>query len=1161
MIFANRTITVNNGKSKINEPIVAYRGDYELEVRFIILNSTFNFIETENAAFGQLAVLTPYGGNIFSSVAECNEGAVSFLLSKDMLDQIEEVGLYSFQIRLFDQDKQSRISIPPVEHGIEIREPIASEDHDNTVNNAIVGYSIARVVNPKEGIIGDTFDEYGNYKKTKWETGDRISEVKLNKIEDAIDKINDNEIDNVEALNKRITNNFNVLNSTKADILDVNHKVWGMSNMGQDVKEAMTGGSVAVVGVNTVLNENIVDGQITHRKFAKSFLYSDVKIEPNTDHSTINTLLPTGYMYVLPGSHGMPVDISDRTCLLENITCENRFVYQKIHEYSNPNKYYVRFFDNSTGNYSEWSYFNMDNVLLDLDVEAKQNLLDKRLFVIGGLTSDGTVDPYVTDNYCSGYIPVHPNKKYYRRIANLVVVTFYDADKKFIDRPTIQQGAVIIPPQNAYYMRYTDEKEAMNGEVISEFPIYKYTEYQPNITYYIKGCTTTPEPRSVNHNILADNYLSSNNFLSNSFDLNTLSSDGIFVCNDVINKPKEITGSSFLINKGFKPDKADINKGVRWVLQEIFDYTDINKHFYRKLDLDSPEHSTNWIDANEIVDGQITHRKFAKSFLYSDVKIEPNTDHSTINTLLPTGYMYVLPGSHGMPVDISDRTCLLENITCENRFVYQKIHEYSNPNKYYVRFFDNSTGNYSEWSYFNMDNVLLDLDVEAKQNLLDKRLFVIGGLTSDGTVDPYVTDNYCSGYIPVHPNKKYYRRIANLVVVTFYDADKKFIDRPTIQQGAVIIPPQNAYYMRYTDEKEAMNGEVISEFPIYKYTEYQPNITYYIKGCTTTPEPRSVNHNILADNYLSSNNFLSNSFDLNTLSSDGIFVCNDVINKPKEITGSSFLINKGFKPDKADINKGVRWVLQEIFDYTDINKHFYRKLDLDSPEHSTNWIDANESVYTSKFKGKKLVTFGDSITEGVGASNSSKNYPSLLSSKYGLIVENKGISGATWAKYNDGYDDISVLTQISNTNFSDVDYVTIFAGTNDFGRGVRPIGNNDDAVENTMKGAINLAIKQIIQAKPTIRIAIITPMWRQRLASGDNKDSDFNTFQGKYLKEYVDAVKEMADYNHIPCLDFYHNCLINKYNYQTFLNDGLHPNDTGYELLADMIHAFLEKTY
>lgn len=46
-----------------------------------------------------------------------------------------------------------------------------------------------------------------------------------------------------------------------------------MANMGQDVKEAMTGGSVAVVGEDAVLEKNIVDKQVTPRK--TSFLEVD----------------------------------------------------------------------------------------------------------------------------------------------------------------------------------------------------------------------------------------------------------------------------------------------------------------------------------------------------------------------------------------------------------------------------------------------------------------------------------------------------------------------------------------------------------------------------------------------------------------------------------------------------------------------------------------------------------------------------------------------------------------------------------------------------------------------------------------------------------------------------------------------------------------------
>lgn len=223
MIITDRTITVRKGVSKIDEPVVVYRGDYEIVLRFTIMNSKFKFmsganmIESEKASYGQLVILTPYGGNIFSGITRCSEGAVAFVITQEMLDQIEEVGLYSFQIRLFDANRESRVSIPPVEFGIEIREPIASEDHDNSVNNAIVGYSIAKVVNPKEENIGPTFDANGGYNKTGWETGDRISQGKLNKIENALYTINQNEKNDVAALNKRVTSNFNVLDLTKAD--------------------------------------------------------------------------------------------------------------------------------------------------------------------------------------------------------------------------------------------------------------------------------------------------------------------------------------------------------------------------------------------------------------------------------------------------------------------------------------------------------------------------------------------------------------------------------------------------------------------------------------------------------------------------------------------------------------------------------------------------------------------------------------------------------------------------------------------------------------------------------------------------------------------------------------------------------------------------------
>ena len=240
MIFTDRTITIRNGKSTINEPVILYRGDFEVSIRFTIMESKFRFksgvnlVDSEKASFGQLAILSPYGGNVFSEIVKCEDGTVTFTLTKEMIDQLEEVGLYSFQIRLFDYYRESRVSIPPVEFGIEVREPVASEDHDNTVNNAIVGYSIAKVVDGLNEGVPDAFDDNGNYNKTEWETGDRITEGKLNKIEDAIDKINQNEVNDKNALNKQMNSNFNVLSSminTKADETEISKVQTQVNNL------------------------------------------------------------------------------------------------------------------------------------------------------------------------------------------------------------------------------------------------------------------------------------------------------------------------------------------------------------------------------------------------------------------------------------------------------------------------------------------------------------------------------------------------------------------------------------------------------------------------------------------------------------------------------------------------------------------------------------------------------------------------------------------------------------------------------------------------------------------------------------------------------------------------------------------------------------------
>lgn len=199
MIFTESTIKISNNVSKMDSTIVLYRGDKNVEIRFTILQSPFkysntvatNVIESTNASYGQLVIKTPNDKPpIFSEVSATKEGTVLFTITKEMIDEIEEVGVYTFQIRLMDENKQSRVTIPPVENGIEIKEPIAIED-DNTTN--VVGLAKA---NYAVATLSDadipTFDDNGKYNKTNWNDGDIITNASLNKIEDGIYTTNEN---------------------------------------------------------------------------------------------------------------------------------------------------------------------------------------------------------------------------------------------------------------------------------------------------------------------------------------------------------------------------------------------------------------------------------------------------------------------------------------------------------------------------------------------------------------------------------------------------------------------------------------------------------------------------------------------------------------------------------------------------------------------------------------------------------------------------------------------------------------------------------------------------------------------------------------------------------------------------------------------------------
>lgn len=241
MIHTRRTVTIGDVESTIDKDIVLYRGDREVEVEFVIVGSKFEFtnagnvIKSTNASHGQLVIDTPQGVKLFSEVTPCKEGSVIFVITAEMIDELEEVGLYSFQIRLFDEEQFSRISIPPVNDGIEIRSPLAAEDENNLSDTAVVDKAVVQNRNEE---VGPTFNDAGDYNKTQWVKGDVISSGRLNKLEDAIYTI-DNNMDEITGYVDTFRESIDTADQTlQADINRVSDRVEEVNrNLSADVAD------------------------------------------------------------------------------------------------------------------------------------------------------------------------------------------------------------------------------------------------------------------------------------------------------------------------------------------------------------------------------------------------------------------------------------------------------------------------------------------------------------------------------------------------------------------------------------------------------------------------------------------------------------------------------------------------------------------------------------------------------------------------------------------------------------------------------------------------------------------------------------------------------------------------------------------------------------
>lgn len=208
-----------------------------------------------------------------------------------------------------------------------------------------------------------------------------------------------------------------------------------------------------------------------------------------------------------------------------------------------------------------------------------------------------------------------------------------------------------------------------------------------------------------------------------------------------------------------------------------------------------------------------------------------------------------------------------------------------------------------------------------------------------------------------------------------------------------------------------------------------------------------------------------------------------------------------------------------------------------------------------KLDGLKINFIGDSITEGVGTSSAQMIYHSQLKRNANLQdVRNYGISGTRFAKQQK-IDGVALsFSERFQEMTDDADIVVVFGGTNDFGHGDAPIGCFHDKDITTFYGACHYLLSGLIKKYLGKPIVVMTPLHRL----GEMQRNDSNNC---ILKDYVDIIREVAEYYSLPILDLYANSGIQPEIgeiKEMYMPDGIHPNDNGHTIIADKLRKFLE---
>jgi lysophospholipase L1-like esterase len=225
-----------------------------------------------------------------------------------------------------------------------------------------------------------------------------------------------------------------------------------------------------------------------------------------------------------------------------------------------------------------------------------------------------------------------------------------------------------------------------------------------------------------------------------------------------------------------------------------------------------------------------------------------------------------------------------------------------------------------------------------------------------------------------------------------------------------------------------------------------------------------------------------------------------------------------------------------------------------------------------KLFGKTIIWNGDSICAGKHFDDSKEDdgWAGRIAKRHSMTYKNYAIGGGTIAdnvsRGENKYHTVSGTLDTMKAEFPVADYVIIEGGTNDADMfdvelatperkgSFSPDDFSGNYDRNTFCGGLYLLLDALIEKYGKEKLCFLLPLHRfneePQACKGENADE-----LGAPLSEYIECMRKILSEYGIEYIDLYENGFAKPLidTGDEYTADGLHPNDNGYEFLANIV--------